>query len=34
MILNIEDAIKLKKYIDELLGFNVYILFPEIKDNL
>ncbi len=30
----ITEAQKLKKEIDDMLGFNVYELFPEIKDNL
>ena len=28
------EAFKLKKYFDDLLGYNLYDLFPEIKDNL
>ena len=28
------ETVKLKKYFDELLGYNLYELFPEIKDNL
>lgn len=31
---HIEETMKLKKYIDGMLGFNLYDLFPEIKDNL
>ena len=31
---HIKETYKLKQYIDELLGFNVYDLFPSIKDNL
>ena len=31
---HIKETYKLKKYIDEQLGFNVYDLFPEIKENL
>ena len=31
---HIEETIKLKKYFDELLGYNLYDLFPEIKENL
>ncbi len=31
---HIEQTIKLKKYFDNLLGHNLYDLFPEIKDNL
>lgn len=30
----LEETIKLKKYIDNLLGYNLYGLFPEIKENL
>jgi len=30
----IVEAYKLKKYFDNLLGYNVYDLFPEIKENL
>ena len=30
----IKETYKLKQYIDEQLGFNVYDLFPSIKDNL
>lgn len=30
----IEETCKLKKYFDDLLGFNLYNLFPSIKDNL
>lgn len=29
-----KETYKLKKYFDELLGYNLYDLFPEIKDNL
>lgn len=31
---HIIETYKLKKYIDDLLGFNLYDLFPEIKNNL
>lgn len=31
---HIEEAYKLKEYFDMLLGFNLYDLFPEIKENL
>ncbi len=31
---HIEETCKLKKYFDDLLGFNLYDLFPSIKDNL
>ena len=31
---HIKEAYKLKEYIDNLLGYNLYDLFPEIKDNL
>lgn len=31
---HIEETMKLKKYFDKLLGFNLYNLFPEIKDSL
>ncbi|HOP65746.1 MAG TPA: HDIG domain-containing protein [Bacilli bacterium] len=31
---HIKEALKLKKYFDDKLGFNLYDLFPEIKDNL
>ena len=31
---HIKETYKLKKYIDKQLGFNVYDLFPSIKDNL
>lgn len=30
----IREVYKLKAYFDELLGYNLYDLFPEIKDNL
>ena len=31
---HIKETYKLKKYFDNLLGYNLYDLFPEIKDNL
>lgn len=31
---HIKETYKLKEYFDSLLGFNLYDLFPEIKDNL
>lgn len=31
---HIEETMKLKKYFDDLLGYNLYDLFPEIKENL
>lgn len=31
---HIEQTIKLKEYFDNLLGYNLYDLFPEIKENL
>lgn len=31
---HIKEAYKLKKYFDDLLGYNLYDLFPEIKNNL
>ena len=31
---HIKEAYKLKEYFDDLLGYNLYDLFPEIKDNL
>ena len=31
---HIEQTMKLKKYFDDLLGYNLYDLFPEIKENL
>lgn len=33
-VYHITEALKLKKYINELLGDNVYKLFPEIVDNI
>ena len=33
-VYHITEAQRLKKEIDDMLGFNVYRLFPEIKDNL
>ena len=31
---HIEETVKLKEYFDALLGYNLYDIFPEIKDNL
>ena len=31
---HVKETYKLKNYFDELLGFNLYDLFPEIKNNL
>lgn len=31
---HVQEAYKLKKYFDDLLGYNLYDLFPEIKENL
>lgn len=31
---HIKETYKLKEYFDQLLGYNLYLLFPEIKDNL
>ena len=31
---HIEETLKLKKYFDDLLGYNLYDLFPEIRENL
>lgn len=31
---HIEETMKLKEYFDNLLGYNLYELFPEIKENL
>lgn len=31
---HIKETYKLKEYFDELLGYNLYDLFPEIKENL
>lgn len=31
---HIKEIYKLKKYFDNLLGYNLYDLFPEIKENL
>ncbi len=31
---HVNEALKLKKYFDDLLGYNLYDLFPEIKENL
>ena len=33
VISNFDDTL-LKEYFDSLLGYNLYDLFPEIKDNL
>ena len=31
---HIKETYKLKDYFDKLLGYNLYNLFPEIKENL
>ena len=31
---HIKETYKLKDYFDNLLGYNLYNLFPEIKENL
>ncbi len=31
---HIKETYKLKKFFDNLLGYNLYDLFPEIKENL
>ncbi|MBS7020504.1 MAG: hypothetical protein KH135_01340 [Firmicutes bacterium] len=31
---HVNEALNLKQYFDELLGYNLYDLFPEIKNNL
>lgn len=31
---HVKETYKLKKYFDEQLGFDVYDLFPSIKENL
>lgn len=31
---HIQETLKLKQYFDDLIGYNSYDLFPEIKDNL
>ena len=31
---HVKETYKLKAYFDELLGYNLYDLFPEIKENL
>ena len=31
---HLKEAYKLKEYFDDLLGYNLYDLFPEIKENL
>ncbi len=33
-VYHISEAQKLKKYFDDLLGYNIYDLFPDIKNNL
>ncbi len=33
-VYHIKEAYKLKEYFDNLLGYNVYNLFPEIKENI
>ena len=34
IVYHVKEALKLKEYFDNLLGYNVYVLFPEIKENL
>ncbi len=34
IVYHVNEALKLKKYFDDLLGYNLYDLFPEIKKNL
>lgn len=34
IVYHVNEALKLKKYFDDLLGYNLYDLFPEIKENL
>ena len=34
IVYHVKEALKLKKYFDDLLGYNLYDLFPEIKENL
>ncbi len=34
IVYHVKEALKLKEYFDNLLGYNVYDLFPEIKENL
>ena len=31
---HVQETYKLKEYFDKKLGYNLYNLFPEIKDNL
>ena len=31
---HIQETVKLKEFFDHLLGYNLYDLFPEIKENL
>ena len=31
---HVQETYKLKKYFDDMLGYNLYNLFPEIKENL
>ena len=31
---HVQEIYKLKKYFDDMLGYNLYDLFPEIKENL
>ena len=31
---HVKETYKLKEYFDSLLGYNLYNLFPEIKENL
>ena len=31
---HVKETLKLKEYFDNLLGYNLYDLFPEIKENL
>lgn len=34
IVYHVKEALKFKKYFDDLLGYNLYDLFPEIKENL
>lgn len=34
IVYHVKEVLKLKKYFDDLLGHNLYDLFPEIKENL
>lgn len=34
IVYHVKESLKLKKYFDDLLGYNLYDLFPEIKENL